>query len=132
MATYVQARLTGVGSRLQRAQHALQLLLGAARTNTGHLVLFDTGGSFVAASIGQDLPTPALLIVVERHLEAELRDAQNRRSHADLRIGDAGCARRGAVGAERSAAALSAHSRRRYRKVREWRRAAHSFTAARR
>jgi hypothetical protein len=76
MATQVQARLTELDSRQQRAQHALQLLLDDARASVGHLVLFDLGGPFVAASIGQELPTSALRVVVERYLEAELRDTQ--------------------------------------------------------
>jgi hypothetical protein len=74
-ATEVQARLSVLDSRQQRAQQALQLLLDDRGARAGHLFLFDAGGPIAAASIGGHAGE-ALLASVEHYLQAELQETK--------------------------------------------------------
>jgi len=74
--TQVQASLTALDSREQRAQLALQLLLEAGGTPAGYLFLFDDGGPFVAAAIGRCDANETLLASVENYLQAELLETK--------------------------------------------------------
>jgi hypothetical protein len=68
----VQASLTALDSRQERALHALQLLLEHTGTQAGYLFLFDEGGPFVAATLGRKAANEALLASVQDYLQAEL------------------------------------------------------------
>jgi hypothetical protein len=74
--TQVRTQLSALDDRDQRAQHALDLLLGDSGARAGHLFLFDAGGPFAAATLGCAIAREPLLAAVQQYLEAELNETK--------------------------------------------------------
>jgi tetratricopeptide (TPR) repeat protein len=72
MFTEVRTRMNAFSARQERAEQALQLLLEDSGAEAGHLFLFDAGGLFAAASIGNDFANERLLSEAQKQVDAEL------------------------------------------------------------
>jgi tetratricopeptide (TPR) repeat protein len=72
MFTEVRTRLNAFNERQARAQQALELLLESSGARAGHLFLFDAGGLFSAASVGRQLGEEEMLLLAQKHVDAEL------------------------------------------------------------
>jgi hypothetical protein len=90
MLTEIRTRLGAFSERRERALHALSLLLEDCGATSGHLLVFEEGRLTAAASIGAEPASEALLLAVERYLEAEM-DATSTAviTEADLTVADA-------------------------------------------
>ena len=69
--TQVYSRLQALSGRQERARQALALLLDESGAQAGHLFLFDDGGLYAAASLGEADGGAELLATARRHIDAE-------------------------------------------------------------
>ena len=67
----IQTRFLGLSQRSDRSRHALELLLEDCGAAAGHLLLFDEGGLFVAASAGGAAGPERLIASVQRLIDVD-------------------------------------------------------------
>ena len=68
----IQTRFLGLSHRSERGRQALELLLEDCRAAAGHLMLFDEGGLFLAASVGVVAGPERLIAGVQRLISVDL------------------------------------------------------------
>jgi hypothetical protein len=74
--TQVRTRFSALSERRERAQHALSLLLEECQVDAGHLLLFEAGRLFVAASLGCASASDQLVGDAQRLLALDANPAE--------------------------------------------------------